>query len=268
MTSAPASQPAILLIDDSVSDLRVLIELLSLRKWRTTVAFDGLDGYRKAVLKQPDLILLDVRMPGMDGFATCRRLKADASTWQIPVIFLTAAEDKDDRLLGFALGAVDYVIKPYASEEEVLARIAIHLGLARRNAAPTDAGQESAPVRYSPLLQAAMNTLLENLADPPSTEVLARQLGTNEKRLNEIFRLAFALPVFGWLREQRLKQARRLLAETEMPIADIAVHCGYPLPANFATAFRERFDCTPRDFRRGVNRDALVVDGPPTTLET
>lgn len=251
MPAAPAQAPAptILLIDDSVTELRVLIDMLSARKWRTVVSFDGLDGYRKAQLKLPDLILLDVRMPGMDGFGTLRRLKADRRTLSIPVIFLTAAEEKADRLTGLALGAVDYIIKPYVSEEEVLARIGIHLELSRRlGTAPGVTANRTAG--QSSLVAAATALLLERMADPPAMEALVRQLGTNEKRLTEAFQEAFQLPVFSWLREQRLRLARQLLAQTDTPIADIAAHCGYLSPANFATAFRERFECSPRDFRR------------------
>lgn len=241
--------PTILLIDDSVSELRLLIDLLSARQWRTLIAFDGLDGYRKAQLKQPDLILLDVRMPGMDGFGTLRRLKADPRTRTIPVLFLTAAADKADRLAGLSLGAVDYIIKPFVSEEEVLARIGIHLELSRRLASPAAVSASATP-GHSALVAAATALLLDRMAAPPSMEVLVRQLGTNEKRLADAFQEAFGLPVFGWLREQRLKLARQLLAQTETPIADIADHCGYSSPANFATAFKDRFECSPRDFRR------------------
>lgn len=252
MNSATPATPTLLLIDDSVTELRVLIDMLAARKWRTQVSFDGLDGYRKASLKQPDLILLDVRMPGMDGFGTIRRLKADPRTQSIPVIFLTSAEDKEDRLTGLSLGAVDYIIKPYASEEEVLARLGIHLELSRRlgETPRSTAG----PARHSSLVVAATALLLDNLANPPSPEALALQLGTNEKRLNDAFHEAFALPVFAWLREQRLSLARQLLSQTDTPIADIAAHCGYSSPANFATAFKERFECTPRDYRRRLSQ--------------
>jgi DNA-binding response OmpR family regulator len=252
MTSAPPAAPTLLLIDDSITELRVLIDMLSARKWRTLVSFDGLDGYRKAVVKQPNLILLDVRMPGMDGFGTIRRLKAEPRTQAIPVIFLTSAEDKEDRLTGLSLGAVDYIIKPYVSEEEVLARLGIHLELARRlGEAPKVAANETS--EQSSLVAAATAVLLDNLVNPPSPEALAKLLATNEKRINDAFHEAFALPVFGWLREQRLRLARQLLSQTDTPIADIAAHCGYSSPANFSTAFKERFECTPRDFRRRIS---------------
>ena len=259
MTAVKPAAPTLLLIDDSIAELRVLIDMLAARKGRTLVSFDGMDGYRKAGLKKPDLILLDVRMPGMDGFGTCRRLKADPSTQSIPVIFLTSADDKEDRLTGLSLGAVDYIIKPYVSEEEVLARLGIHLELARRLGSVPSI-RANATSGQSALVAAATSLLLESLTNPPSPETLALQLGTNEKRLNEAFHEAFALPVFAWLREQRLRLARQLLSKTDTPIADIAAHCGYGSPANFATAFRERFEYTPRDFRRRLSR--LDVDVP------
>ncbi len=261
MSDSPVAV-TLLLIDDSIAELRVLLDLLAARQWRTVVAFDGRDGYRKAVLKMPDLILLDVRMPGMDGFAACRLLKANERTRRIPVIFLTAAEHKEDRLTGLGLGAVDYIVKPYASEEEVLARIGIHLNLARSFGSKAEPAPKEVD-RLSPLVRAATAILLDNLTTPPSPEVLCARLGTNEKRLNEAFREAFALPVFGWLREQRLHVARQILAQTDTPVADIAGHCGYASSANFSTAFRERFDCTPRDFRRQVaqaNADPEATD--------
>jgi len=255
------SAPTILLIDDSVMELRVLIDMLAARKWRTVVSFDGMDGYRKAQIKQPDLILLDVRMPDMDGFATLRRLKGDPRTQAIPVIFLTAAEDKADRLAGLSLGAVDYIVKPFVSEEEVLARIGIHLELSRRlGAAPRVTANSTDS--YSALVAAATALLLERVANTPPMETLVRQLGTNEKRLNEAFHEAFHMTVFGWLREQRLKLARQLLAQTDTPIAHIAQHCGYASSANFATAFKERFECAPRDFRR--RRQAAGADETAT----
>lgn len=253
--------PTLLLIDDSINDLRVLIDLLARKKWRTLIAFDGQDGYRKAVVKQPDLILLDVRMPRVDGFATCRLLKANEHTAHIPIIFLTAAQDKEDRLTGLGLGAVDYVIKPYASEEEVVARIGIHLALARQRGLHIAAETESHS-KLPPMVNVARDILLDRIGDTPSPEVLAAQLGTNEKRLNEMFHEAFGMPVIGWLREQRMHLARQLLAQTDTSVADIAAHCGYTSPANFSTAFKERFDCTPRDFRRQVSSQGLGAGNP------
>ncbi len=248
----------ILLIDDSTVDLRVLMELMSSRQMRVNVAFNGQDGYHKAVLLQPELILLDVSMPVMDGFATCRMLKNNERTRPIPVIFLSAANEVEKRIEGLSLGAVDYIGKPF-NEQEVIARVGIHLNLLRQrqpspiNPDESDAGDGLAR-RNTVLIHSATDYLRQYLSSPPSPEALAKILGTNEKYLNQAFQDKFAMPVFAWLREERLRQARELLALTETPISNIAEHLGYSSGANFSKAFRERFDCSPRELRVELQR--------------
>src|SRR6202008_2021935 len=96
--------------------------------YTAVVAQGGEEGVERAEFVRPDLILLDVMMPGMDGLETCRRLRASEITRDIPVIFMTALTDTSDKLAGFAAGAVDYVTKPL-NGAEVLARIDTHLTL-------------------------------------------------------------------------------------------------------------------------------------------
>ena len=95
-------------------------------KFRLTVANDGRRGYQRAVVAQPDLILMDIVMPDLDGFGACRLLKADSATRHIPIIFLTAKNAPMERLQGLQMGGVDFVSKPVLPEE-VVARIRIHL---------------------------------------------------------------------------------------------------------------------------------------------
>lgn len=240
----------LLLIDDSHTDLRLLVDMMTARHMRVSVAFDGEKGYQQAVLQQPSLILLDVRMPGMDGFATCRRLKANPATQTIPVIFLTVANDLEERLEGFALGAVDYIGKPF-NEEEVLARVGVHLHLMPKPLAKEADGDVSDDgSRDGVLVQAAQKILHRMIANPPSLEELAQMLGTNRRQINKSFQLCCSQPVFGWLREERLRQAHHLICRTDTPISLIGEHLGYSTPANFAKAFRERFGFPPSDLRR------------------
>ncbi len=117
----------ILLVDDNSKNLQVLGSLLE-GAYTTTFAVDG-DGALEFVKKrQPDLILLDIMMPGIDGFEVCRRLKADPETREISVIFLTARAEMKDIVKGFAVGGVDYVTKPF-QKEELLARVRTHITL-------------------------------------------------------------------------------------------------------------------------------------------
>jgi signal transduction histidine kinase len=131
MSAHPAPSLAgstVLIVDDTPANLGVLVDTLEDRGFSVAVAQDGEEGLVRARLIRPDLVLLDVTMPGMDGFEVCRRLKAIARTQDIPVIFMTALAETEDKVTGFAVGAVDFVTKPFQMEE-VLARITAHLTL-------------------------------------------------------------------------------------------------------------------------------------------
>ena len=120
-----APQPTILVIDDTPANLSLLNGLLK-ESYRVKVANNGQRGLDLCAAQPPDLILLDIMMPGLDGFEVCRRLKADSTLSRIPVIFLTAKVEPDDEERGFALGAVDFIHKPF-SPGIVLARVRTQL---------------------------------------------------------------------------------------------------------------------------------------------
>jgi len=128
MTQSPAGKPTILIVDDTPANLGVLFDLLSTAGFDVLVAEDGASAIERAAYARPALILLDILMPGMDGFATCATLKERADTREIPVIFMSALSETDQKVHGFHLGAVDYVTKPF-QHEEVLARVTTHLTL-------------------------------------------------------------------------------------------------------------------------------------------
>ncbi|TVR10005.1 MAG: hybrid sensor histidine kinase/response regulator [Phormidium sp. GEM2.Bin31] len=122
----------ILVVDDTPTNLAVLSEALSTAHYQVAVALDGETALEQVSYKPPHLILLDVMMPGIDGFETCRRLKANPDTADIPIIFTTALSDTVDKVKGLNLGAVDYITKPF-QQEEVLARVKVHLELYHLN---------------------------------------------------------------------------------------------------------------------------------------
>ena len=124
MASNP--QATILIVDDNPTNLSVLFEYLNQANLKVVIAQDGLSAIKRLHHIVPDLILLDVMMPGMDGFDTLRYLKAIDTTKDIPVIFMTALNDTVDEVKGLELGAVDYITKPVQGEI-VLARINTHL---------------------------------------------------------------------------------------------------------------------------------------------
>ena len=118
----------ILIVDDNSANLGVLSDALSQAGFEVRVAKSGKMALERVKYALPDLILLDVMMPEMDGFETCRRLQANPETTHIPVIFMTALSDTANKVEGFKLGAVDYITKPF-QQEEVLARVKLHLKL-------------------------------------------------------------------------------------------------------------------------------------------
>lgn len=125
---AKSASHTILVIDDNPTNLGVVTDYLEEYGFQIFVARNGKMGLKRAKHAEPDLILLDVLMPEMDGFETCRRLQADEATRAIPVIFMTALADTNDKVKGFEAGGVDYITKPI-HQAEVLARVKTHLRL-------------------------------------------------------------------------------------------------------------------------------------------
>ncbi|TPV60906.1 two-component system response regulator [Aestuariibacter sp. GS-14] len=122
-----ASKPTLLLVDDEPANLRVLKHVLG-EKYSLVYAKNGVEALRVAQTQLPDLILLDIMMPGMTGFEVCKELKRELITRAIPVIFVTALSDEQDEAEGFAVGGVDYITKPI-SPAVVQARVNTHLSL-------------------------------------------------------------------------------------------------------------------------------------------
>ncbi|MCW1246563.1 helix-turn-helix domain-containing protein [Pseudomonas sp. SAICEU22] len=249
---AVASEPLphILLIDDVPEDIRATLVLLKNQPWRISLASDAYQGYQRALALRPDLIVLDVHMPQMDGFSLCRLLREAAATRHTPILFLSSANTSLERLEGLTVGAVDYIPKSCAPEE-VLARIKIHLQLTWR--APSAMAQRPAdpePQGDEIVLRAAMRVIENQLDDMPSLAVLAQKVGTHEKRLTAIFREHLGMTVFAYIRDARLRRGQDLLCESAMSVQDVAELVGFRNACNFTTAFRQRIGMTPSQFRQ------------------
>lgn len=120
--------PLVLIVDDKLVNLQILGKMLDEENYNLAIAENGVKALEIAQTKFPDLILLDIMMPGMDGYEVCAKLKVNPITKDIPVIFLTAKSEVDDIVKGFNAGAVDYISKPF-HKEELLARVKTHLQL-------------------------------------------------------------------------------------------------------------------------------------------
>lgn len=122
--------PVVLIVDDQPVSLKLLVAFLERRGFAVRVASGGEAALILVGQERPDIILLDIMMPVLDGYETCRHLKTTAATADIPIIFITALTEVEDKLKGFEVGGVDYVTKPF-QHDEVLARVTTHLNLAR-----------------------------------------------------------------------------------------------------------------------------------------
>ncbi len=259
MNCAATSMPHILVVDDALFEQRMLVDLLTDEGYHVTVAGTGTQGYQLAQATQPDLVVMDVRMPDMDGMACCRLLKASRATHDIPVIFVSGADAAEEKIAGFMAGAVDYVAKPYVGEE-LLARIRVHLNLARRHRAPP-AQEPASSEPDAVLVGAAQRVIADHLGELPGLSEIARRVGTYRERLNALFRERLGVSVFEYVRELRIARAGVLLRDTTMDVRDIAQLIGFRNAGNFATAFRERTGMTPSAWR-----DAQVADEVPEAV--
>ena len=125
---AGATPGDILIVDDETANLKLLNELLSREGYQVRLSDIPQLAINSALAQPPKLVLLDVRMPEMDGFEVCRLLKQDERTCDVPIIFVSALQDVKDRVRGFEVGGVDFISKPF-QEKEVLARVQTHVNL-------------------------------------------------------------------------------------------------------------------------------------------
>jgi DNA-binding NarL/FixJ family response regulator len=163
------TRPTVLVVDDDPASLGLLCDTLEQQGYTVLVAADGSTALQRLQRIEPDAILLDALMPGLSGFETCRRVKADPALAHIPVIFMTGLSDTSHVVEGFASGGVDYVVKPVRAPE-VIARLRTHARNARlTRPARDDAASAAPPVAPEP----AAARLAQAGLTPRETEVLA-----------------------------------------------------------------------------------------------
>jgi DNA-binding response OmpR family regulator len=264
--TAPPSSATVLIIDDEPIQLRAIVSELTALGFETLISRNGADGLGKAERSRPDAILLDILMPGWDGYETCRRLKESPATRTIPVIFLSTLCDTAQKLQGFEAGCVDYITKPF-DHREVLARISAHLqqrplfarlaeqverrlpGLTALGSGSSVRGEDADQLGLR-FLYRAIDILHEEMANPPGLVALAHRVGTNQTRLGREFQAHLGMSTYEYLREQRLARAQELLTTSDLRIGQISAAVGFRRSGDFATAFKVRFGMSPRDYRR------------------
>lgn len=206
----------ILVVEDTPASLELLAQLLVQAGYTVRPALEGRMALRSAQASPPDLILLDVRMPGIDGYEVCRRLKADERTRDVPVIFLSALREAGDKLKGFALGAVDYVAKPY-QPEEVLARVRTHIELRHLQSRLEErVGERTAQLQAAQASLHESQSRLQELAGFLQTVREEERSGIARELHDELGQALTALRIdLGWLRDRCGQLAPPLVERTE-----------------------------------------------------
>ncbi len=259
-----------MLVDDDQYNLELIKAYMADYGFRVITASDGEECLVALREERPDLILMDVRMPRMDGITACASIKADSRVRDIPVVFLSGDQDAASKVSGFKAGGVDYITKP-VEEAELLARVTTHLkqtriysNLLKRVRAyeerfgpldPDSNGDKEAaaalPGRHVQRVYRACEILLEDLRSPPSLRDLAVRVGTNAKKLSKDFQILYSMTAFEWLREQRIQKAAKLLRDSDLSLETVAQSVGYSSSANFCTAFKRRMNVSPIRYRGG-----------------
>jgi signal transduction histidine kinase/ligand-binding sensor domain-containing protein/DNA-binding response OmpR family regulator len=252
-------KPLLLIAEDN-ADVRYYIGSTVRWDYGILEAIDGEDGWNKAVELMPDVIISDVMMPKLDGFALCDRLKKDERTSHIPVILLTAKALTQDKIEGLAAGADDYIMKPF-EPEEVKARIRnlieqrkrIHEHFRRHGLFEID--EEKVTPADQKFLNKTLESITKHMSDTAfGVEALATEMAVSRSLLLKKLEALVGEPPQELIRRTRLNKAAQLIEGRSGNIAEIALEVGFANPSYFAECFKKQFGVSPSHYQRGPSQ--------------
>src|SRR5690606_826544 len=246
--------PLVLVVEDN-ADLRAYIRHQLAGAFQLAEAADGADGLEKALALVPDLVISDVMMPGMDGYALCRTLKTDERTSHVPVVLLTARADAESKIAGLETGADDYVPKPFHAEElRVRVRNLIE-GRRRlrarfsREVLVLGVSEVALPAREVSFLEHVQALVEAHIANPDfGVDALAEALSMGRRQLERKLQALIGEAPGGLLRRVRLERAAHLLRQESTTVKEVAAAVGYRSVPHFTQAFREAHGVSPTAF--------------------
>ena len=254
----PSFQKDLLLIVEDNLDVVEYIKGIVNAKFEVLIAKNGVEGVNIAIEKSPDIIISDVMMPQMDGFALCETLKTDDRTSHIPIILLTAKVATSSRLEGLEKGADAYLVKPF-QREELLIRIEKLLDLRKRlqqhfNATASlleDIRKNQNPTSDERFIQSLLKLIQSRLGDPDlSIPDLCRAVKRSNTHVNRKLKMLTGKTPSQFIRFVRLQHALELLKTSDLNISEIAYRVGFANPNYFSRAFSEEFGMAPSEIRK------------------
>lgn len=244
----------ILVVEDNPEIRKLISGQLQLSGYNVTEAVDGASGFQLAITDVPDLIISDITMPVMDGFAFCRAIREHESTSHIPVIMLTARVEEEDRLTGLQIGVDDYLTKPFSSKE-LVARIDNLLRQRKllRERFRTMTTILPAEVSAIPADQAFMEKIVEaiegHMGDEQfGVEALGEAVNLSPNQLHRKLTALIQQSPGQLIRTMRLQRAADLLIRRTGTVAEIGYEVGFSVPENFTRSFRKQFGLSPTEY--------------------
>ncbi|MDN3687016.1 ATP-binding protein [Cyclobacterium jeungdonense] len=245
-----AGDPYILLVEDN-QDVAYYLERILRDQYRIGLARNGAEGMEKALEEIPDMVISDVMMPQMDGFAFCAKLKRDLRTSHIPVILLTAKATQGERLEGLKAGADAYLAKPF-DKEELLIRIEKLLDLRRKiqqNFWQKDA--RHLPDYQDAFLDKLHQAVKDNLGDEDfGTLELCRAMAMSRTQLHRKIKALLDIPTARFIQLTRLHRARQLILTTDKSIGEVSFETGFKDPSYFTKLYAAEFEEMPSETRK------------------
>ncbi|GAB3251863.1 two-component regulator propeller domain-containing protein [Larkinella harenae] len=263
-TSSVPGKKLILVVEDQ-DDIRAYIRDLFAETAQVMEAADGGAGWEKASQLLPDLVITDVAMPVMDGFALTHRIKSDARTSHIPVILLTAKGAAENQLTGLQIGADDYVVKPFhplllQARVQNLLQLREQLRIKYHRMVTLQPQPQELEHPDDKFLNQLMAVLNKNLGDADfNVGSLVDEMSMSRPVLFRKVKMLTGLSVIDLLRTTRLKKAEHLLKQRKASVSEIAFAVGFSDPKYFSRAFRAQFGQTPTEYSNQFDAQGEVV---------
>ena len=245
----------ILLVEDN-TDVRMYVKGHLASSYHVWEAGDGQQGLERIHEMHPDLVISDVMMPEMDGYALCQAIKGNPDLYHIPVILLTARASEQDRIEGLGLGADDYLSKPF-SADELLLRVENLIEVRRRLRArfsnevvvgPSQIVVSSEEQQFLERVQAVVEAEMGN--NQFGVEQLASEVGTSPRQLYRKMKENLSLTPAGYIRMMRLERAAQLLEQNAGTVSEVSYRVGFKDTNYFSKLFRQTFGQSPSEFKR------------------